>query len=90
MIFLAPTGIPTGVSGEVAPLLVSELRLEEEADEVECARGCFCCQVCSCCLKQCAQVREGTGARGLKLASWSRGMAYEECQSQKMLPQHRQ
>lgn len=39
--------------------------------------------------KQWLQVRDG-GARGLKFASWSRGSAALECQSQKMLPHLRQ
>lgn len=39
--------------------------------------------------KQWLQVREGT-ARGLKLASWSRGTSKLEWKSQKMLPQRRQ
>lgn len=39
--------------------------------------------------KQWAQVREG-GARGLKLASWSKGTPMLECWSQNMLPQRRQ
>jgi hypothetical protein len=56
--------------------------------ELEVRLRLWICQTLNC-SKQWLQEREGE-ARGLKLASWSKGTKLLECESQKMLPHLRQ